>query len=522
MSIKTDRNTYLPSPATITPGPAGWSFVDGLSGIKITRLTDERDGPGFGTTYAIWPTANKDATKLWVYGSVNNSYWTMGFDPVTGTRTGTLKPVAPAPAKLFANYESFLWSGLDADKGFMVVDAKIYSYRPSTNTYTLIKDLTPALGTETFYTQQHKSVDDKRIAAAGRFGFMVYDVEQDRILLDVRTPDMNGIALDRTGKWLLYVPSDDHVEYVYNVETGTRERITSDRSTGLPDFTIGHLDVGADTVAGNDRWAGAITMRKLSAPHTFTRPFVYAQTGWLSHHVSMTANDGNWALLSTYGDIVGPRDGNGNPVPPFDPDKFKGEVFQIGIQGDAAGKIRRLFHHRANWSGNYWDTPRANISPDGRFVFITSNMGGTRNDLYVADLGAVTPPTPIPTPPTPSPDPTKGTTITDASGGVWTLGAGQETLRNGTHIASGFGTVYKWMGGVVYVLGTNGWWYKWTGSAWQSINSQQEPGTQPTTRVLPWPKQPGQQNALLDQQWATGRYRLKRVDGNSATFEVVN
>ena len=413
MAIRTDRATYLPTPV-INPaslGPAGWWFVDGLSGIKITRLTDDKDGLGFGTTYSIWPTANCNNTRLYLLDSATNTYYTAELDPVSGTRNGALKPVAPKGAQRYANYESALWSGSDPDKLFLFIDAKLYAYRPSQdmvnssgsqigNPYVMVKDLTPQLEADYYFLQQHKSIDDKRFAASGPFGFVVYDVEQDRILLDVRTTDMNGIALDKSGKWLLYVPADDHTEYVYNVEAGTREELRSDRSTGLPDFTVGHLDVGADLVAGNDRWRGAITARRFSAPHSSLTPFVYAPY-WISHHVSMTAADENWALLSTYMNVIGP-DGN----------KFKDEVFQIGIQGEAAGKIRRLFHHRAvaneaDFAKRYWQIPKANISRDGRFVFFTSNMGGSRNDLYVADLGTqITPPDP-PLPPNPPlpPDP---------------------------------------------------------------------------------------------------------------------
>lgn len=130
-------------------------------------------------------------------------------------------------------------------------------------------------------------------------------------------------------------------------------------------------------------------------------------------------------------------------------------------------------------------------------------------------------PTPVPVPaPSPSPDGTKATSIVDAQGGVWTLGPQKETLRNGTHMASGFGSTYKWLGGVVYVLGTNAWWYKWSGSTWNSV-SQTEPGVGPVTRVVSWPKQPGQQNALLDAQ-RTDRFYLRRIDGNNATFEKVS
>lgn len=147
-----------------------------------------------------------------------------------------------------------------------------------------------------------------------------------------------------------------------------------------------------------------------------------------------------------------------------------------------------------------------------------SALKGT-DGLVPGYRGTVEEPPPPPPSPPPSPDGTKAVTITDTTGGVWTIGPLLQTLRNNVHMGGGSGTIYKWLGGVVYVLGTNAFWYKWVGS-WQSV-SQQEPGTQPTTRILPWPKQQGQQNSLLDSQWASGRYRLKRIDGNTGTFEKV-
>lgn len=438
MTIKTDSGVYLPS-ATPSPLPAaGGSFIDGLSGVRLTRLTDETDGSGFGTTYSIWPTANRDNTRLWILNSTQNSYWTAGFDPQTGKRAGALKPVPPAPGRLFVNYESALWSGVDSDKIFIIADAKIYAYRPSTGTYTLVKDLTPHFGADYYFLQQHKSRDDKRFAASGKFGFMVYDLEQDKILLDVRTTDMNGIALDRSGRWLLYVPNDDHTEYIYNVDTGTREQITSDSRTGLPDFTIGHCDVGTEVIVGNDRWRGGITLRNFSSPHTPQLPFQYAPS-WISQHLSMTADNENWALLSTYGEVAGPAD----------PNRFKNECFQIGIQGAEAGKVRRLFHHRAriddpDFSKRYWATPKGNMSRDGRFVFFTSNMGGNRNDLWVADLASVgvvqpepvTQPLPAPTTPTaPISDTVKPTvSITSPADGATVSGTTTVTTTAGDNV----------------------------------------------------------------------------------------
>lgn len=86
-------------------------------------------------------------------------------------------------------------------------------------------------------------------------------------------------------------------------------------------------------------------------------------------------------------------------------------------------------------------------------------------------------PTPTPTPPTSttSPDGTKGTSITDAQAGVWTFGTEKQTLRNNVHMGQGAGVMYKWSGGIVYVLATdNKTWYRWI-DGWIEIG-QQEPG----------------------------------------------
>lgn len=185
-----------------------------------------------------------------------------------------------------------------------------------------------------------------------------------------------------------------------------------------------------------------------------------------------------------------------------------------------------------NWyspmpSGNEYP-PSINLSADYRSGH--AGVGADIDALLAAQRGAGTPepspqptptPTPTPTPapapaPTPSPDGTKGAMITDSTGGVWTFGAQKQTLRNGVHMGSGFGTVYKWAGGVVYVLGMDSFWYKWTGTKW-SRAGKQEPES---ARVLSWPQEQSQQNTLLDQQWADG-FRLKQLNGTDAIFVPV-
>jgi hypothetical protein len=75
---------------------------------------------------------------------------------------------------------------------------------------------------------------------------------------------------------------------------------------------------------------------------------------------------------------------------------------------------------------------------------------------------------------TASPDGTTvptATQIVDSQGAVWTIGSGGKILRNGVHAAGGYGAKILWSGGVIYVQGTDGRWWRWTGSAWNSTSS---------------------------------------------------
>jgi len=61
------------------------------------------------------------------------------------------------------------------------------------------------------------------------------------------------------------------------------------------------------------------------------------------------------------------------------------------VATDGSGRVRRLAHTRndqlASGEENYWDTPRANVSFDGRLVAFTSNWGWSRRrDVYVLQV----------------------------------------------------------------------------------------------------------------------------------------
>lgn len=343
-NYRNDFAAYTEMPTTMPLPLAGGKFYDETFGTQIMRFTAESDGSDFGTNYSVWPTPNNDNTKIFTYNSFQNSYWIGTLNPTTFERVGPLVPVASAPASLFAHYESAFWSTTDPDKLFVVVDAKIYFYRPSSTTYTLVKDLSSTFPAGYFFIQLYVGANNTRFAAmmrngSGNQGFMVYDSAVDTVLLDVRATDVNGITMDKSGQWVLFVPDIDPNSYIYNVNTGTFETLVANPSTGQPDFNVGHNDTGTDLLVGNDQWRGGYNVRKMSTPHNITLAWQYAPF-WINSHVSGRANNELWNLISTYGDVSV----SSNPA------VFRRELLQVGVQAPFAGVMRRLAHSRANWS----------------------------------------------------------------------------------------------------------------------------------------------------------------------------
>lgn len=170
-----------------------------------------------------------------------------------------------------------------------------------------------------------------------------------------------------------------------------------------------------------------------------------------------------------------------------------GNYFPENLNGVGFVDLAAANYRLASWS------PYKGIGTNG------TDPGCDVDALNAALNGSGSPlPTPTPTPvPSPSPSPsaeatpipapssdgTKGETITDNQGGVWTLGPRQETFRNSVHMSAGYGSVYKWLNSSVYVRGMDSNWYQWGSTGWASVGPA-EPGTpdpSPTPTPSPSP-----------------------------------
>jgi hypothetical protein len=134
------------------------------------------------------------------------------------------------------------------------------------------------------------------------------------------------------------------------------------------------------------------------------------------------------------------------------------EIIAVQTGAASSATVWRFAHHRSTLV-SFWDTPRANVSQDGRWALFTSNWektlggdpgGGPREDVFLVELrgGAASPssppvpapaPTPAPSPaPSPAPAPTPAPSIPPpASSAIGAQPVQWSTLINATANGNG-------------------------------------------------------------------------------------
>jgi cysteine-rich repeat protein len=365
----------LPEPPLPPLPAAGGTLVDPTFQTTILRVTDATtaDGDSCGTAYSYWPTFNRTSTRLWALCGTNGVLF--DFVPATLALSNPRPLFVSPPPGGHAVAEDTIWSGTDSNLVFTHDASRLWSYDVSNGSYALVKDLT-ALQPGLLLHQMSRSADDdvfafttKEATSADVTGYVVYRRSTDSYPVRVATPQLDEVQIDRSGRFLLVKTGLGGATAIRNrvidVATGGVQELTD----GAPDFAVGHSDNGAGTVIGYDHWNDRLTQRSLATPHAlFTvQPF---NDDWQSLHLSLLADDERWATVSYFRS--------------YDPAPWRAlhqEIYQVATDG--SGRVRRLAHHRSEYGG-YWDSPRANVSPDARFVAFTSNWGGSsRQDLFV-------------------------------------------------------------------------------------------------------------------------------------------
>ncbi|PYT09041.1 MAG: hypothetical protein DMF60_03375 [Acidobacteria bacterium] len=369
--VITNRNVY-PEPAAPALPKAGGTYVDPIFGTTIMRVTDENDGTSNMNYYSYWPTFNLDSTRFFI--SCDYSPRLYKFDP-NNFQIISKGPLftQPLPGGGSLSTEDAIWSGTNPDVLYGYAGLKLWAYNVSAGTYTLIKDFTGELSPGSL-GQMSKSVDDNVFAFTKKdsnyapTGYLVWQRDQNKILRNVSLGNYDEVEIDKSGRYLVVKAEfGGGVDFQdIDLQTGTVQSLTDPS----PDFSPGHSDNGRQIVVGHDNWNNRYTSRSLATPHQFLPVISFGSDWSQGNHVSMLADNEAWCVISNF------NAGGSGPVGPF-----HNEIFQASTDGNQ--NVRRLAQHRSVYR-DYWDTPRAEISRDGRFVAYTSNWGSTtRRDVFI-------------------------------------------------------------------------------------------------------------------------------------------
>jgi len=374
--VRTDRAVIPPPPAPPLP-KAGGVLADPAFGTRILRVTDERDGPENQHAYSYWCATNADSTRLIV--SSGGRAMLYRFDP-RGFRLLGKDPLfaRPPPGGGTPGWEDAVWSARDPGLLYCREGLRLWACNVRTGAYTLVKDFSKDLPPG--HLRQMSACDDGQTFAFSRqepkwrvVGYLVWRRGEDRILLRRDTTQLDEVQVDKTGRYLVVKTGQGGGEAVevrvVDLETGG----TEDLLGGPPDFAPGHSDNGRGVVVGHDDCRNRLLLRRLDRPHACTPVLEFGSDWSQDYHISMRARDESWVLLSLY--VSNTHTSSG---------LFRNEILQAATDG--SGRVRRLAHHRSAVR-SYWDSPRACISRDGRFVVFTSHWEGRgQRDVFVLEV----------------------------------------------------------------------------------------------------------------------------------------
>jgi len=412
----------------------GGKFTDPVFGTQIMRATDAADcpAPGCGTWYSQWPTFNADNTLIMIRKGVNGGVIIKAFDPINFALGATLRTSPTLPGGVSLEWQGATWSRTDPDLIFVHVNyyspdyastgMKLYTYRPSTNVFALLKDFAPELapGKPDYLFEMHVAQDGKddiftfmhnRVGSSGNpIYFIVWKRSTNTVLqhiLNDSTFDANAALPDKSGRWVYFPLNKTQADLtrhkVLDLQTNTWQIVYWTGSDDAPS----HGDVGTGTMTGRGNFSGGANLRYLTNVHSnlmvFDNKNANGLLDWTNdQHMTLYADDESWVTMGLYDDPSETGTETG---------AFENEVMQVAMDGSQ--RIRRLFHHRsevdnATETTGYWAIPKPTISKDGRFIAFTSNWEKSgRYDLFIAKVNsATTSPTPSPSPtPTPAPTP---------------------------------------------------------------------------------------------------------------------
>ncbi len=426
-----DRNSQITESSPQPLPLKGQKFIDESFGTEILRLTDESDGDVNATAYAYWASFNSDSTRISVIDGGGGAFH-YEMNPFSFTINPQSRKRFPrSPDNIGLGAEGIVWSRDNPNIAYATDGKSIWKYDVcdydtqnncfddgnSSNNFQRLIDLSSYLSAydrtpsdcETYQANLFQmTVSENKsdgqlvfagsvIACSNRPSYIVW--KQAENLVTVTNDDFhNEVHINDTGEFL-WIPQDGGSPFnnkVKNVNTD----VILDFPNSFPHGSPGHSDVSSqymvgytDYICNNCGFPGNKISKwdMTSLPAVSSVKLLGLKDYRRDAHYSMRAKDKNWVTVGMY-----------ESTSFADIDEIKDEVFQLNLDG--SGKVRRLVHHQTDaYDSNlpctsegqqstpgrcYFATPRANTSPDGRFIAFTSSWGvfNGRKDVFIARI----------------------------------------------------------------------------------------------------------------------------------------
>jgi len=258
-----------------------------------------------------------------------------------------------------------------------------------TETFTTVFDVTASIGSGHYLKQAHSSADDRvhsaTLAQQGTWatlGCVAYKEDTRQLLYFPSIGEYDECQVDKSGNWLLIKENVDNKDgednRIINLVTG-QERILLD-SAGA----AGHSDMGHGYMIAADNYASAPNTWKVWDFNAATLKGVvaYANADWnvdapahVSHSNALAGPAAAQYACGSSANRNNSADAN--------------EIVCFGLAGNGTALVVAPVMTNLDASGggdDYASSPKGNLDVTGKYFIWSSNMGGSRLDIFLVKV----------------------------------------------------------------------------------------------------------------------------------------
>jgi hypothetical protein len=388
--LATSAYAVVPPPPTLTTAGQVIHDPNDAPSTLLMRVTDANTFPGGAiNSYSYYPTFNSNSTKI-ILGGLNGGSYLYDFNPNTFT-LGAKRNLflSRAPDNSILDWQDAIWSSTDPNVIYAHpnIGTKLWAYNVSSNSYALVKDFSVVAGTPSatgntnpYLWQMSKSKDDNTFGFSIRYndnnsyaytGYIAWNKPTNTFLVNNAKPaqGLDEVQVDKSGRYLVVKTEAQGLNALRAQIIDMQNHTTTNMLDGVS--TVGHSDNGTGKLVTADNWQNSIVLRNLANP-TVGTTLVSMGNDWTNaNHISMLANDESKVLISYFGSTNG---------------SWPGDSRLVWVNTDGSGTMTPLAYHYSVYH-DYYDSPRADISADGRFIAFTSNWGDSgRLDTFILQI----------------------------------------------------------------------------------------------------------------------------------------